>query len=334
MSDDDAYATFRAMRFGDGGPACPVAQCRCDAVYEFRSRRIFKCKRCEKQFSITSGTLFHGRKMSLRDILVAVVLFVNGAHGHSALRLSRDLNCSYKTAFVLAHKLRKVIGAMQAETVLTGTVEGDGIWVGGYHPKGNMKIDANGKKVTESDRRAYTNKRRAIVTLRERRPGGRSKAFIVQNEAHAWPQIIENVHPSADVITDQGNWGKLYLNFNDHLTVNHTLGHVINGIHINGVEAQNSRIRRGERGVYIHISGAHVQRYADEFCWRDDFRRVSNGMQYRMLARRAAITVRDHEFRGYWSKRPPEVLDLVRRRRLRSAVRRRRAERQATNAPP
>jgi len=40
--------------------------------------------------------------MSLRDILAAIAIFVNGAKGHSALELSRDLDCQYKTAFVLA----------------------------------------------------------------------------------------------------------------------------------------------------------------------------------------------------------------------------------------
>ena len=31
------------------------------------------------------------------------------AKGHSALQLSRDLDCQYKTAFVLTHKLREAL---------------------------------------------------------------------------------------------------------------------------------------------------------------------------------------------------------------------------------
>jgi hypothetical protein len=34
----------------------------------------------------------------------AIVIFANGAGGHSGLQLSRDLDCQYKTVFVLAHK--------------------------------------------------------------------------------------------------------------------------------------------------------------------------------------------------------------------------------------
>ena len=42
---------------------------------------------------------------------------MNGAKGHSALQLSRDLNVQYKTAFVLFHKIREALGgAQQAQT--------------------------------------------------------------------------------------------------------------------------------------------------------------------------------------------------------------------------
>jgi hypothetical protein len=73
--------------------------------YEYASRPIFKCKACERQFSVRSGTLFSSRKLPMRDYLMAIAIFVNGAKGVSALQLSRDLNVQYKTAFVLAHKL-------------------------------------------------------------------------------------------------------------------------------------------------------------------------------------------------------------------------------------
>ena len=83
--------------------------------YEYRTRRLFKCKGCGKQFSVTSGTTFHGRKLAIRDYLMAIAIFANAAKGTSALQLGRDLDVSYKTAFVLAHKLREAMGADQAK---------------------------------------------------------------------------------------------------------------------------------------------------------------------------------------------------------------------------
>ena len=126
MSDDEARQTFRAIRWADtdGEPVCP--KCDCAACYEYASRPIFKCKACHAQFSITSGTIFASRKMDLRDYLLAIALFLNGAKGMSALQLSRNLDCQYKTAFVMAHKLREAMAADQHDMTLNGEVEVDG----------------------------------------------------------------------------------------------------------------------------------------------------------------------------------------------------------------
>ena len=102
------------------------------AVYEYRSRRIFKCQGCESQFSITTATIFASRKLPIRDLLAAIAIFVNGAKGISALQLSRDLDVQYKTAFVLAHKLREAMGAEMKDRILSGKVEIDGAFFGGY----------------------------------------------------------------------------------------------------------------------------------------------------------------------------------------------------------
>ena len=50
----------------------------------------------------------------MRDYLLAIAIFVNAVKGISALQLGRDLDVSYKTAFVLAHKLREAMAADQA----------------------------------------------------------------------------------------------------------------------------------------------------------------------------------------------------------------------------
>lgn len=320
MSDDEAYAAFRAVRFADNGgePFCP--HCGCDAVYEYRVRRLFKCKACERQFTVTSGTTFRSRKMSFQDILAAILLFANGVNGHAALRLSRDLNCSYKTAFVLLHKLRRAMGAMQAQHTLTGVVEVDGVFIGGYVRPANMKADR------PDTRKEYNRKRRVIVTMRERRIGGRSRSVVVKDEKAAVPAIRALVHPDAHVMTDdQSAFGKFYVHFADHSAVNHTKGHSIQGVHINGVEAQHSRIRRSERGVYLQLNGAHAERYAAELSWRDDHRRVSNGQQYRAVLAAATTSRPDAELVGYWEKRPAWLLHVGQRRELKALTRRKRA---------
>jgi transposase-like protein len=110
MSDDEAHARFEAIRFADNGGAAFCPYCECTAVYTYASRRIWKCKACGRQFSVTSGTIFASRKLPIRDYLAAIAIFVNAVKGLSALQLGRDLDVQYRTAFVLAHKLREAVG--------------------------------------------------------------------------------------------------------------------------------------------------------------------------------------------------------------------------------
>src|SRR6202167_711328 len=164
LSDEEAYQTFKLVRWAatDGAPVCP--RCECVAVYTYATRKLFKCKACNHQFSVTSGTIFASRKLSIRDYLLAIAIFVNGAKGHSALQLSRDLDCQYKTAFVLAHKLRESIEAEQRDVKLSGTVEVDGAYFGGYVKPANSKENRRDRRLSLNQ----NGKRRAVVVMRER----------------------------------------------------------------------------------------------------------------------------------------------------------------------
>src|SRR4051794_32299132 len=69
MSDAQAFDAFRMIRWAstEGDAVCgKCGGCEC---YTFKARRIFKCRACGAQFSVTSGTIFASRKMALRDIL-------------------------------------------------------------------------------------------------------------------------------------------------------------------------------------------------------------------------------------------------------------------------
>ena len=107
--EDAAYATFCEMRWPETGGEAICPQCNHDEAYKITTRRKFKCKACAHQFSVTSGTIFASRKMDFVDLLAAICLIVNASKGISMVQLSRDIDCQYKTAFVLAHKLREAI---------------------------------------------------------------------------------------------------------------------------------------------------------------------------------------------------------------------------------
>ena len=58
---------------------------------------------------MTSGTLFHSRKLLIREYLAVIALFAGGVKGVAALRMASDMNINPKSAFVLLHKLREAI---------------------------------------------------------------------------------------------------------------------------------------------------------------------------------------------------------------------------------
>ena len=89
LSDDEAWATFKDLRWTatGGEPVCP--RCGCLSIYTLSDNRRFKCAACGHKFSVTSGTIFASRKLPIRDILAAIAIFVNGAKGHSALARPR-----------------------------------------------------------------------------------------------------------------------------------------------------------------------------------------------------------------------------------------------------
>ena len=94
----------------------------------------FRCKGCKKDFTITSGTLFATHKLPLRGYLAAIAVFCNEVKGKSAL-WSCDLGLSYKSAFVLLHKLREAMAEEMRGRVVGGegkTAEIDGGYFGGY----------------------------------------------------------------------------------------------------------------------------------------------------------------------------------------------------------
>ncbi|BAK65343.1 putative transposase for insertion sequence element [Sphingobium sp. SYK-6] len=296
MGEEKAYETFRAMRWPetDGEAVCP--RCGCVETYDIATRRKFKCVACHHQFSVTSGTIFASRKMSFTDLLAAIVIFVNGAKGVAALQLSRDLACQYKTAFVLTHKLREAMAREQTGRTLNGAVEIDGAYFGGYVKPENRKEDRRDRRLTEN----RSGKRQCVVIMRER--NGKSLPFIVRNEGDAVPYVRDHVGTLATIHADEGTgWDALHAGW-DTKRVNHSVSFWDEGACTNQAESYFSRLRRMEVGTHHHIAGPYLHQYAREASWREDNRRVDNGMQAAMVLDAAMGARVSRNWKGYWQR--------------------------------
>ena len=296
MSDAEAYETFCALRWPetDGEAVCP--RCGCVESYSISTRRRFKCKACHHQFSVTSGTIFASRKMDFVDLLAAIAIFVNGAKGVSALQLSRDLDCQYKTAFVLSHKLREAMAREMEGVKLDGIVEIDGAYFGGYVKPENQKKD----RVDRRLKAHRSSKRQCIVIMRQR--GGRSLPFLVANEGDAVPYVRDHVGTLATVYADEGaGWDALHAGW-ETKRVNHSVRFYDKGVCTNQAESYFSRLRRAEVGTHHHIAGPYMLAYANEMAWREDHRRRSNGDQAMLVAGAAMAARQSRQWAGYWQR--------------------------------
>ena len=296
LSDDEAFQVFKECRWEGGEPECP--KCSSRAVYTYAARRIFKCKACCAQFSVTSGTIFAGRKLAIRDYLAAIALFVNGAKGVSMLQMSRDLNVQYKTAFVLCHKLREAMASKQLTWTMDGEVEIDSSFYGGTIRQENKVTE----RVDRRLKRHQTGKRRAVVAMRERGKDGRTLPFVFKNEAQSVRTIAERVAPGAKIYADEATvWDQLHAIFHVE-RINHSIAFSDDGVCTNQVESYFSRLRRSELGVHHHFSPQYLHQYAGEMAWREDHRRKSNGEQYACVTKLALQHPVSRNWHGYWQR--------------------------------
>ncbi len=296
MGEEAAYNTFLQMRWPetDGEAFCP--RCGCTETYDIKTRRKFKCMACHHQFSVTSGTMFASRKLSFTDLLAAIVIFVNGAKGIAALQLSRDLDCQYKTAFVLTHKLREAMAIEQQGRKLDGIIEIDGGYFGGYVKPENRKEDRKDRRLKEN----RSGKRECVVIMRER--NGKSLSFIVKHEGDAVPHVIDRVNRMATIYADEGTgWDDLHAGWKTK-RVNHSVAFMDEGVCTNQAESYFSRLRRMETGTHHHIAGPYLNQYAREAVWREDHRRVDNGQQAAKVGFAAMASKQSRNWSGYWQR--------------------------------
>lgn len=302
MSEQGAENVFLRLRWPetDGKPVCP--HCDCRICYDCRrpsGQSRWRCKACGADFSVTSGTLFAWHKLPLRIYLMAIAVFCNEVKGKSMLAFARDLDVQYKTAFVLAHKLREAMASSLSALRIGGegrTAEIDGAYFGGHIRPENLAIDRIDRRLAENQ----SGKRQVVVTMRER--GGRTLAQVFPAEADAVAAIRQRVAKGTIVHADESAaWNPLHARF-AMLRINHQDGFSIGGACTNSAESYFSRLRRGELGHHHHIAGPYLVRYAREAAWREDFRRVGNGEQVYGVVGLAMRCRPSVDFCGYWQR--------------------------------
>ena len=114
------------------GFRCP--KCGHEEYYSIGTRKLYECKKCSYQASVTAGTVMHRSKLDLAVWFWAIYLVSNDKRGRSALSISQILDLNYRTAWRLLHKIRHAMSERDSNYQLAGFVEMDDAYFGAPRP--------------------------------------------------------------------------------------------------------------------------------------------------------------------------------------------------------
>jgi len=243
---DVALAFVRDLRWPDG---VQCIACESKDVGFLKTRRIWKCRECGRQFSVKLGTIFEDSPIGLDKWLPALWLLANCKNGISSYELARDLGVTQKTAWFMLHRVRL---AMQSRTFkkMRGEVEADETFIGGA-----------AKFMHKSKRRRVIRgtggmDKTPVFGLLNRSPKkGESKAFavVVKNlgkrilKDHVKGRVVQKSKVYTDALWTYKGLDKI----DEHAAVDHAVGYVNGKVHTNGLENFWSLLKRTIKGTYV-----------------------------------------------------------------------------------
>jgi len=314
LSDNEAFSMFREVRWGKGKEVvCPV--CGVIGKHYFKpTRKQWQCKDCNHTFSVTSGTIFAFHKLPLRVYLAAIAIYANAVKGISALQLARDLGVQYKTAFVLAHKIRESLMEQRGFGKLDGEIHMDGAYVNGHIRPKNKKDDRVDRRLAKHQKPG----KRCVFVMRQKcqeLAAGAVKTitFVLKGENQT------DVSNLADAYVEKGSiicadestaYDPLHAKF-DTRRVNHSVEYrADDGTTNNLAESYFARFRRMQYGQVHKFGNLYLANYANEAAYREDTRRWANGRIFRDILKKCAKTLTNRDWCGYWqgNKRQEERL--------------------------
>lgn len=304
MTNDEAFWYFVTHRWGGiDKQVCPSCGA-IDSHYFRRSRKQWRCKHCDRCFSVMSGTPFDSRKMSYKKILLGLSIYVSGAKGVAATHLARQLKVQVKTALVLIGKFRECLLRNRDVRHLSGEIHIDGGHFGGKPRKSNFRKKVDHEAIARKVERQFAGtpvkktrsgmsrlniekrkNRRIVMVFREMHTGERKGArrtivsvAMSENERDAIELSHRYIGAESVIMTDENAAYASMSAWWEHHTVEHSkMFSTPEGVNENQAESYFSRLRRCEYGIVHRITPKYLMDLANEMAWREDVRRLSEG---------------------------------------------------------
>jgi transposase-like protein len=278
FSDPDrAFDFAKRFRWPDGNVVCP----RCKkAKHSFiKTRKVWFCYGCKKQFSLKLGTIFEDSALTLDKWMTGFWMLCNCKNGVSSMELHRTLGITQKAAWFMLQRLRLALQDPFYTTKLGGGgsgVEVDETFIGGKarNMHKNSRAYRSRTGVNDEDKTV-------VVGFMER--GGRVRTEIVdkRRKHNLQPLVREHVEAGAALYTDAL---KSYVGLDkqyEHEVIDHAVQYVRGKVHTNTIENFWSLVKRALHGTYVSVEPYHLYRYLDEQMFRFNNRKdVSDSQRF------------------------------------------------------
>lgn len=260
---EQACADYLALCRWPAGFRCP----KCDGgrAYSLRAQRRWQCAGCRYQASLTAGTVLDNSKLPLTVWFWAAYQMATDRRGISALLIHDQLGVSYKSAWLMLHKLRRATVAPE-RSKLRGVIEMDETWVGGWQSGVRGSRQLKGRKAAL-----------VIVAVERRgRATGRARMEVIPNFRQKTMNdfALRNIEAGSTIYTDKmtGFAGFTKLGYIHHAIVQ---GNIRKGMpHVVPLaDRAMGNLKQWLLGTFHGVSRAQLQAYLDEFVFRHNRRR-------------------------------------------------------------
>lgn len=261
--DESARLWFEAERW-QGEPWCP--HCGSFKVKPHNHKSMpWRCQEndCRKRFSVRVGTPLQGSHLGYQTWAKAIYLLTTSLKGVSSMKLHRDLKITQKTAWHLAHRIRKTFEDKGTPPSFSGPVEADESYFGG------KEINKRASKKLNSGRGTVG---KVIVAGIKDRETDTIRAQVVPDTTRATVTGFVESHIDDDTMV-YSDEAAVYAKLPRHEAVSHGTGeYVRDQAPISGVESFWSTMKRAHKGVYHKFSPKHLDRYVRESSGRHNIR--------------------------------------------------------------
>lgn len=287
--------TVAAVRWPEG-PVCPA--CGHKEHYYLKTQKRWKCKDCNKQFSVKLGSIFEDSPIGLDKWLCALWMIANCKNGVSSYEIHRAIGVTQKSAWFMLHRIRLAMksGSIEKLGGNGGPVEADVTFVGPNPMRMHKSRRAKLQAIASASDEKYRTVGKTIVWGVLDRDARKVRAMVIPNVKRSTlqEQILNNIEGGSQVMTDDFPPYRFALADKFvHEIINHTKGYVDGQVHTNGIENFWSLLKRGLRGTYVAVEPFHLDRYIDEQIFRFNNRGskeqpVNDGERFELLLSQVA----------------------------------------------